>query len=248
MKKATTRTILCAAALLLLATPAAAQEAAGTWSIIPRVGVNLSKSTDKSIYVPDGAAPGLADNELKPRFKPGMKVGVDVEYQATPVLAVSAGVFYSMQGCRYADFEVCEGADANEPTTKNYTGYNSFKFDREYINVPILAHCYVAKGLSVEAGVQLGFLVGAKTKFGWEEYSVDADGLHTYTSRATTEQEARDLYHPFCLSTPIGVSYEYEHVIINARYNLGWTTVSKLGMENNKDRTVEFTVGYRFSL
>lgn len=246
--KATTRTLLLAAATLFLAAPSAAQEAVGTWSIIPRVGVNLSKSTDKSIYVPNGKDYGQADRELKTRFKPGMKVGVDVEYQATPVLAVSAGVFYSMQGCRFPDYEVYVGADENEPTTKSYTGFNDFKFDREYINVPILAHGYLAKGLSIEAGVQLGFLVGAKTKFNWEDYTVTRDGLHTYTDRATVDENAKDNYNTFCLSTPIGVSYEYEHVILNARYNLGWTTLYKHNIENNKDRTVEFTVGYRFSL
>ena len=60
----------------------------------------------------------------------GFVVGAEGEYQLTDLFSLTAGLLYSQQGCKYDD--------------------ESTKLD--YINVPILANVYVAKGLA--AGIQ----------------------------------------------------------------------------------------------
>lgn len=69
----------------------------------------------------------------------------------------------------------------------------------DYLNIPILANYYIIPGLAIKAGVQPGFLVSAKY-----------DGV-----------DIKDLYQKFDIAIPIGLSYEFDNFVIDARYNLG---------------------------
>ena len=51
---------------------------------------------------------------------------------------------------------------------------------------------------------------------------------------------------PRHLSIPVGLSYEFEQVVLDARYHLGLTKVSEGFDWRNSAFT--FTVGYRFGL
>ena len=52
------------------------------------------------------------------------------------------------------------------------------------------------------------------------------------------------------VSLPIGLSYEYMGVVLDARYNLGLTNVDDSpGHDDScKNRVFTFSVGYRFAL
>lgn len=231
------------AALALLSTTAiSAQQDVGTWSIVPRIGVNLSNLSNNSVYVP---MVDDMDHEEKSKFKAGMKVGVDLEYQLARYGAVSVGVFYSMQGSRYSDFAAYEGTQAEEPTTKVYTGWSDLVTDRQYVTVPVMGHIYLAKNFALKAGVQLGFLVKAETRLTTQAYSVKADGEYTYETPESTTADEKSTQKKVDFSIPIGLSYEYENVILDARYDFGVTKTNDFGMKN---RTFEFTVGYSFAL
>ena len=52
----------------------------------------------------------------------------------------------------------------------------------------------------------------------------------------------------FDLSIPVGASYEYMNVILDARYNLGLTNIYKYDLIKSKNRVITVTVGYRFNL
>jgi len=104
------------------------------------------------------------------------------------------------------------------------------KFDNEslkanYLNVPVLANYYVIPGLAVKAGLQPGFLLSAKM-----------DG-----------ENVKDELKSFDLSIPVGVSYEYQNFVVDARYNLGVTKVSKVG-DSAKNQVVQLTLAYKFKL
>ena len=73
----------------------------------------------------------------------------------------------------------------------------SYKMD--YLNIPILANYYIAPGFAIKAGVQPGFLMSAKY-----------DGV-----------DVKDFYKSFDIAIPIGLSYEFDSFVIDARYNLG---------------------------
>lgn len=123
-------------AVMLVATLAAnAQQDPGTWSITPKVGVNLAN---------------LAGDVDGNSMKFGLVAGADAMYQISPVIGLSAGLFYSMQG---AEFK----------------GDAKAKYD--FLNIPVLANFYVAPGLALKAGLQPSFAVSAKEKAG--DYEVD---------------------------------------------------------------------------
>uniref|UniRef100_A0AB33IRD3 Porin family protein n=1 Tax=Prevotella sp. GTC17253 TaxID=3236793 RepID=A0AB33IRD3_9BACT len=138
----------------------------------------------------------------------GLAAGAELEYQASDIVSVSAGALYSMQG-----------AKAGNLTTK-----------LDYINVPILANVYVAKGLAVKLGVQPGFNVNSeyKVKAGKADAAMDID-VKTVD-----------------FSIPVGLSYEYNNFVVDGRYNWGLTKVSDYS--DSKNSVFQVTLGYKFAL
>lgn len=184
-------------AVMALATVSSfAQHAVGTFTIQPKVGLNLANVTD-------------GDGDIRV----GAVAGAEFEYQISDIFSLSAGALYSMQGCKG---EV-EGYDA------------TVKLD--YLNVPILANVYVAKGLAVKLGIQPGFNVTSKA-------SVEKSG-----TKVTTDLDGIESVD---FSIPVGLSYEINNFVIDARYNLG---VSKIMDDSDSKNSVfQFTLGYKFAL
>ena len=128
----------------------------------------------------------------------------------------------------------------------NFTGYNisqevvtSLKGDTKdlvwsnyYFNVPVTANYYVAPGLAVKAGIALNFLSTAKFD-GYDEYDF-----------GITSVKVKDLYKSTFFSVPVGVSYEFNSFVFDARYNFGLGKVhdSKAGSYS----ALTFTVVYKF--
>ena len=184
-------------AVMALATVSSfAQHAVGTFTIQPKVGLNLANVTK-------------GDGDIRV----GAVAGAEFEYQVSDIFSLSAGALYSMQGCKG---EV-EGIDA------------TVKLD--YLNIPILANVYVAKGLAVKLGIQPGFNVTSKA-------SVEKSG-----TKVTTDLDGIESVD---FSIPIGLSYEINNFVIDARYNLG---VSKImDGSDSKNSVFQFTLGYKFAL
>ena len=176
-------------AVMALATVSSfAQHAVGTFTIQPKVGLNLANVTK-------------GDGDIRV----GAVAGAEFEYQVSDIFSLSAGALYSMQGCK-GEVNV-EGFDVDA----------TVKLD--YINIPILANVYVAKGLAVKLGIQPGFVVDKD----------DADHMET-----------------FDFSIPVGLSYEFNNVVIDARYNFGVTNIAEGG--DAKNSVFQFTLGYKFAL
>lgn len=101
----------------------------------------------------------------------------------------------------------------------------------DYLNVPILANVYVANGLAVKLGIQPGFNVTSKA-------SVEKSG-----TKVTTDLDGIESVD---FSIPVGLSYEINNFVIDARYNLG---VSKImDGSDSKNSVFQFTLGYKFAL
>lgn len=142
------------------------------------------------------------------------------EYQATDIFSVSAGVLYSMQGAK------------KEVKALNNTYTATTKVD--YINIPVMANVYVVKGLAVKAGIQPGFKVSSSVK---QSLNTSIGG-----TSGSTDLKAKS----FDFSIPVGISYEYANVQLDARYNFGVTKV----FENSdiKNSVFQLTLGYKFDL
>ena len=231
--------------LYLFSMNGAAQSKVGTFSIVPRLGINVTDMSSKLFPT------SVADNPIWNRNNSDSRVrfagGVDLMYQLSDMFAVSAGTFYSQQGCRFKDLYEYSAAD------KSLTATELSPAKLDYINIPFMLHGYVVKGLSLNAGVQVGFL----TKVKWSGKQVKAL-LHeehgiiipSEPFQMTTMKEFiiknTDAFHKVDISVPLGVSYEFMNIVLDARYNLGLTKVSKEG--SSKNRVFMVTLGYKFNL
>ena len=185
-------------AVVMLASVASyAQQAVGTFTLQPKIGMNVASLTKS-----DGADPRI-----------GLAAGVEAEYQATDIFSISAGLIYSMQGNKYEE--------------KGITSTQKL----DYINIPILANVYVVKGLAVKLGIQPAFNVSDKVK---------VSGGSTSITKDNTDAESFDF------SIPVGLSYEFNNVVIDARYNFGVTNIAEGG--DAKNSVFQFTLGYKFAL
>ena len=103
----------------------------------------------------------------------------------------------------------------------------------DYINVPVLANFYVAKNFALKVGLQPGFKVNYK----WHNDGVTVDG-----DRTSLHAKSLDL------SMPFGLSYEFNHFVIDGRYNLGLTKAFDTKGADDSNSVFQFTFGYKFDL
>lgn len=228
--------------LLTLGTMAQIEEnVVGRFSIIPRVGVALANWSNNSIMY---MAEGTDGESLKSRYQAGFMGGADVEYRATQEVGILLGAYYAKQGFRYPSYEAVIDADQG-----HYQGVSDYHCNLHYLNVPITVKAYVTRRLALLVGVQAGFLLN-DAKFKNETIDIDRDqyGNSTYKETESTNQPWPT--KKVDLSLPIGLSYEYMGVVLDARYNLGLTNVDNLPLvkTKSKNRVFTFSVGYRFSL
>lgn len=223
-------------AVLTVSLMTLAQPSAGSFSLIPRLGVNFANMTNDEVVV------DLMQQEhtLKSRIKPGLMVGFDGEYQATSDLFMSLGLQYSRQGSRFPDFERKDGEFVE--------GYSDWHTDLDYLNVPLLFGYRIAKGFSVKAGLQLGLLLGGKEKMSYTDITILDGGTRKQGNAVPRETDVKDVYKSVDLSIPLALSYEFENVILDARYNFGLTRIHQLDAVKSRNSVIQLSVGYRFQV
>lgn len=138
--------LIAIAALLISSVATFAQQPVGSFSIQPKVGLNIASLTKA--------------DDTDPRF--GLVAGAEFMYQASDMLGVSFGALYSMQGCTGTTDELGQDVDV------------TLKLD--YINIPILANVYVAPGFAVKLGLQPAFCINNKVKAKSGSNSAEVDG------------------------------------------------------------------------
>ncbi|MCP2028796.1 hypothetical protein L1276_003967 [Flavobacterium sp. HSC-32F16] len=96
-----------------------------------------------------------------------------------------------------------------------------------YLNIPLMAKYYVTKGLSVEAGPQIGFLLSAKNE----------------------KIDVKDAFKTVDFGVNFGVGYKLENGLnFGARYNLGLSDINDIdnSSSKNKNGVFQISVGYFF--
>jgi len=153
------------------------------------------------------------------------QIGGEAEYQINDWLSVAGAMMFSLQGTGIKDNDFYEDQDYN----------------LGYIQFPFVANFYVYKGLAFKAGLQPGFKIG--------------DNYHR-KEKGTGRKIDDDHYNAesFDLSLPLGVSYQFGHFVIDARYILGLTKVNGneydyAGTKRSCRNSVFIaTFGYKFNL
>ena len=207
---------------LLTAMQSPAQSEVGRLTLMPKVGAAWTTMTADGIYY--GYEP---NEEASAKGKFGFVGGVEAEYQLLSKLSLSAGVLYARQGTAYEDVP---------KMLKDY------KVSLDYLNIPVMAHLYIAPNLAVQLGVQPGFLIHQRQS--GEECVYQTDGT---PSGWQSFSENTTYHRTFDFGIPIGISYDFDSWRIECRYCLGLYDTTKYELKE-RNRSLQLTVGYRFTL
>lgn len=96
-----------------------------------------------------------------------------------------------------------------------------------YLNIPLMGKYYLTKGLSLEAGPQIGFLLAAKNE----------------------KTNVKDSFNTFDFGVNFGLGYKLDNGLnFGARYNLGLTDINNVegSSSKNKNSVFQLSVGYFF--
>ena len=233
-------------AISLSTMTAAAQNKVGEFSLKPMIGINVSDLS--------------SDEEVNYKTKVGFTEGLEAEYGVTPWLGVSLGAIYSQQGAKYEASLGQLGVNEEGRKVAVIIGLKG-KLKADYINMPLLANFYVWKGLSVKTGLQVGFLVNDKMSgngvvAGFTEIPADqliqedlSISSATSTSLSTFSFEESDICKSVVFGIPVGLSYEYKNITLDARYYFGLTRMDDAEEDPAaRNRCLSITLGYKFKL
>ena len=193
----------------------------------------FAQSKEGTFNIPPKAGINISNlsNKDNAKVKVGFTAGAEAEYQLTKQLSLSAGALFSMQGAKSTT--VFREVDNTTKEIREVDIKNTMEFD--YINVPILANYYIIEGLAVKLGIQPGFNIVAKRKRtdGVDKVSENLKNLGVDVRKVD-------------FSIPIGISYELNDFVVDARFNLGLTEVADL--VKSKNRVFQITFGYQIDL
>ena len=173
---------------------------------------------DNTIQPRVGISMSTLTNWDDAKMKVNLAYGIEFEHFFTEDFSAAAGLLFTNQGAKL------------EYDVKMHLYYAAF---------PITANYYVLPGLAVKAGVQPAYRVKSQVKN--SDVTVDFDrfmeGLFI----------GNDLSMPkFELAIPMGLSYEYNGITLDARYNFGLTKLITGIDDAIYQRVIVVTLGYKF--
>lgn len=256
MKNMTSRLLAFMLVCGVMTNAGAQKRDAGEWSIIPKVGVNLAKLKGDKLWLEDGS------KSISSSYKLGYEGGVDVEYMVNDRIGITLGAMYAMQSEKIKDFHLGEKKAGSE-NLYNFTKYEDMRVNLGFLNVPIKCNVYLTDNFALKAGVQLGFMLSAKLKYNTVSglydklnpgniiyYDADGnpaqEGSNVYLS---DDLDMKNAYKHFDISIPVGFSYEYENVILEAQYRIGLSDLNDMPISDKiRSSVFSVTVGYRLGL
>ncbi len=175
----------------------------------PKVGLNIAMVS------------GDVTESPSPRL--GINVGAFAEYKFTKMWAVEGSLMYSAQGVK-------DEWDNGDMMVNSTTQAN-------YINIPVLAKCYLVRGFNVFVGPQVGFLLKAETTH-------EADG------QPSQNIDLKDNCNKMAISGIAGFGYQFDMGLnLSANFMYGLNDVLKQAEgEKLKNRhcVIQVTAGWRF--
>ncbi|MDR7211350.1 porin family protein [Flavobacterium piscis] len=150
----------------------------------------------------------------------GFHVGGFAEIKLSDKFAIQPELLYSAQGAKEEYSELGETVEVTQ--------------NLGYLNIPVMAKYYVAKGFSLEAGPQIGFLLNAKFK---AEYQGESE-----------DESNKDDFKSVDFGVNFGAGYDFtENLSVGLRYNLGLSNIYEDSGDYKLNNNVfSISVGYKF--
>jgi opacity protein-like surface antigen len=144
--------------------------------------------------------------------KVGFQVGAFAEIKISDKFSVQPELMYTTLGAKFDEMGT------------------TFTQTVDYIVLPVMAKFYVADAFSLEAGPQIGFLVGAK---------IEADGESV---------DVKEFYNSTDFGLNFGAGYDFtENISAGLRYTLGLSNIAKdSGDESIQNSNFALALAYKF--
>lgn len=173
------------------------------------------------------------ENELDSSDKTGFTAGIMAEIPLTKNFSIQPEVLYSQQGMKFSYSDV----DVQNSHYKSTIGLN-------YLNIPVMLKYYVVKGLSVQAGPQVGILLKANNKY--------QDNFLGYENHETFNLS--DYANGIDTAVNFGLGYQFKNKFYtDLRYTISYSDIFKDASANTyiinsdmKNRVFQITIGYFF--
>lgn len=131
---------------------------------------------------------------------------------------------------------------AQQGTREKDSGFHT-RLEIDYINFPVLLNFYIVKGLAIKTGIQLGIMSSCK--------------LSAESGTTSAKEDVSSDFETIDVSIPVGLSYEYNDIVFDARYHFGLKDIetSRTGVRSmyitNRNLKIHngyfsFILGYRF--
>lgn len=176
-------------------------------------GLNLT-----NLYVEDASAE---------KFKVGFNAGIFWKLAVAKGFSIQPEVLYSQKGAK--------------TTYDNFLqGDGEYRFNLNYVEVPLLAVVNLGKQFNIHAGPYAAYLVSANVK------DVDDDG--TVNGAADLN---KDNFEPWDFGVAAGLGFDAENFTLGARYNYGLKEIGKSGLAGELTRDshnagISIYVGFGF--
>lgn len=147
------------------------------------------------------------DNSKDYDYVTSYNLGVMSEIKLTEKFSFQPELMYSRQG---------------------FTAVNNDVVALNYLNIPLMGKYYVTKGLSVEAGPQIGFLLSAKQE----------------------STDVKEFFKKTDYGVNLGLGYKLENGLnFGLRYNLGLSNINNVDGVSDKNRNgvSQISIGYFFN-
>ncbi len=177
----------------------------------PKIGLNVAMVSGDVTEAPT------------PRM--GLNAGAFAEYKFAGLWAVEGALMYSGQGVK----------DKWEPTS-GVTVNTTTKVD--YLNIPLVAKCYVAGGFNIFVGPQFGLLLSAKSE-------------HEASNGDSQTDDLKDDCSGFAFSGVGGFGYQFGFGLnLSANFVFGFNDVLTGELDGvkykNSNRVIQVTAGWKF--
>ena len=188
-------------------------ESSLTTKIGVKGGVNLS-----NLYVDD-----VSDENMKV----GLNLGLFAKVPLTKGLSIQPELLYSSKGAKL--------------TYDNVFGNGEFRFNLNYVEVPVLAVINIAKNFNLQAGVYASYLASVNIKKLKDDGDVDD----------ISDLDAED-FNRVDYGLVGGLGLDIENFTIGARYNYGLkevgdkNTLAGTALRNSKNSVISLYLGFGF--